>query len=502
MELSWRQRLVVVFVACVNAAAEVQSCRDGECALPLESDPSALSLLQTKAVKSQASKSAETRADAAGMPDDEGAMAPAPMPPMEPPKAPMAPPKKTTVMIMRHCVRTPGDDGIVAVPHHHEANDYAAYGKFPTFDAALNDCTTDGKIFVKSQGEWTVKQPSGSQDGIPLPVRAIGDHVARCRSTMDSFLAGFAPGLANPADLEVTIDRLPFRWGKSPACAAKKLSAEDALKAQQDYIDANPPPPGYYETMQQLYNLLGKGTAGDWTKEPCKAGLGYGPSYPDPRVNHSIDMMPVGACQAATHLVSLLGTEAANNMTVAWGRLGKDGNPDGLGKFSLLNAYHDHIWFTNPTAAAWRAAALSKAFAGNLEAAEPGTTMYFGRKSNILEFAGVVGLSWPTTPFANYTKSGSWLRLDREGDMITASYHFPNQNAIGENGSMSWVPAVFASTGKPTISVEEYMALTNKNTIPECAVGNECPNLPGCWKWPDGVRPNTTEEIDPDEDVA
>jgi len=326
--------------------------------------------------------------------------------------------------------------------------------------------------------------------------------VARCKSTMDNFLKGFSPGLTEE-QLSVTIDRLPFRWGKSDACMAKKLSDADALKAQQDYIDANPVPDDYHHAMRDLYELLGKGKAGDWTKEPCKAGLGYGPSYPDPRVNRGIAMQPVGACQAATHLISQLGTEHANNMTVAWGRLGDHG----LGKFGILCAYHDHVWFTNPTAAAWRAAALTRDVASKLEEAEAGTTMYFGRKSNILELAGVLGIWWPTQP-KNVTKTGSWLRFDREGDTISASYEFPLENAVGSNGAMTSVPVYFTKNGKSSISFAEYKELGEQNTIAECAHGNECPNLPGCTNPNDrgyNMKPGdevVDEEFDPDEDDA
>jgi len=430
-------------------------------------------------------------------------MAPTEKPTMAPTMAPKPtmPPKKTSVIIMRHCVRTPGNDGIRAVPHHHFINDYAS-AKFPTFDAAANFCTPAGSVLVETQGKWTK-----AQNGIPLPLRAIGDHVARCRSTMDNFLKGFSPGL-DKEQLSVTLDRLPFRWGKSPACEKKKLSDADALKAQQDYIDANPVPEGYNHAMKDLYELLGKGTAGDWTKVPCKAGLGYGPSYPDPKVNRGIAMQPVGACQAATHLVSQLGTEKANGMEIAWGRLNKTVPFHSLSRFGILNAYHDHVWFTNPTSAAWRAAPLTRDVAEKLHKAEPGTTMYFGRKSNILELAGVLGLSWPTEPFSNTTKTGSWLRLDREGDTITASYHFPRHNEVGSDGSMSSVPVFFTKTGKDTISFAEYEELGKKNSIAECAHGNECPNLPGCWKNetqsadPAGATSDSGDAHDPDEDDA
>jgi len=467
-------------------AVDSEPCIDGNCALPPDLEASGLSLLQTAAGKHTQAAKVEKLAEGVKMA-----------------------PKKTSVIIMRHCVRTPGNDGIRAQPGFHTADDYAS-GKFPTFDAAANFCTPQGAKLVETQGKWIA-----AHNGIPLPVRAIGDHVARCKSTMDNFLKGFSPGLTKE-QLSVTIDRLPFRWGKSPACEAKKLSDVDALKAQQDYIDANAPPqPEYKDAMRALFHLLGEGKAGDWTNIACTAGVGYGPSYPDPKVNRGIAMQPVGACQAATHLLSLLATEQSNNMTVAWDRieLGQNNfwnslttNTE-LANFGILTAYHDHVWFTNPTSAAWRAAALTKDVTDKLGEAEPGTTMYFGRKSNILELSGVLGLWWGLQRL-NTTKTGSWLRLDREGDTISASYEFPFENEVGFNGSMTSVPAYFTKNNKSSMSFAEFKELGEKNSIAECAHGNECPNLPGCTNPKDPgfkLKPGDEipdDEFDPDEDDA
>jgi hypothetical protein len=368
---------------------------------------------------------------------------------------------KTTVIVMRHCVRATDADGMVLTPDH-AAPDYKYYDDYtsqpwPAFKAPAMWCLQRGEDILEAQGRWLK-----SHNSLPLPLRAIADNVPngqRDNVTMMQLLKGLD---FQPKDVSTSISNAPFGSSTAQECIKNIPSADAALKAMQNFIDANPPPLDYNEKMQSLYKAVGGSDpppkAGNWTSASCLAGGSpWSATLP----------MPVGACEVAAQMVE--------RMLMEWGGNGgpkvQPGNVDvsELPALMVLHSWYFYTWFAGHSLYQWMGASIARNVLDSVNKAEPGTTLFVGHDNNIMNMLGALELSWTPTPFPqNATLPGSMLRFDLEGGKVTASYTYVTDFS-SEDGAMSTVPAVFAHTSSSTSSLGDFQDLIEKNTIGACA---------------------------------
>lgn len=355
---------------------------------------------------------------------------------------------KTTVIVMRHCVRSMvGNQYIFARHGYYSQNNYTSQD-WPDFPVPAGHCLPRGEQRLKAQGRWLNRR-----GGLPLPVRAIADDLSdgqRDNVTMHRFLEGLDIGSSS---VTAQVNRLPFSKADTSACKEAEPKRKEWLAAMEASLDKATLPAGYHKQMQRLYQAMGEGTAGNWTGIPCTAILPKGAiAY------------PVGACQAAATLTERLFMEWGGGMDIGWGRVTAD---DILG-FLTLHTYHFFKWWTLPLTFRREGASMLREVSARLRAAEPGTTLLVGHDANMMMLNGALGLWWDAHPYTvNATLPGSMLRFDREGDTITASYTFV-ANYSNMDGEMLTVPARFGSSSSQ-ISLQDFEQLAEKGSVGSCA---------------------------------
>lgn len=355
---------------------------------------------------------------------------------------------KTTVIVMRHCVRsTPGNE--VDANHSYTYDNNYSHEAWPPFIAPAWYCLPRGEDIVEAQGKWFA-----SNGDLLLPLRAIADDVPvgqRDKVTMERFLKGLSLS-ANSVTSKV--NGLPFRPASTSSCTKARPTSEEMLDAMKVSLDHPALPAGYEEDMQLLYNALEAGVAQNWTGIPCTAALLGNEEMP----------MPAGACQAAAEFSERLLMEWGGGMNIGWGRIKADQLPDLL----RLHSFHFQKWFGLLEIAKWYGASIIRDVASRLNVAEAGTTLYVGHDSDIMMLNRALGLSWNAKPFpVNATLPGSMLRFDREGDTITASYMYV-ANFSNKDGVMLSVPALFNGSSN-NIAASAFARLAEQNSVEQCA---------------------------------
>jgi len=353
---------------------------------------------------------------------------------------------KTTVIVMRHCVRSTAVDSVEANPSYTYDNNYSSEA-WPAFSEPPMYCLPRGEEIIEAQGRWL-----SSKGGLPLPLRAIADDVPvgqRDKVTMERFLKG----LSIPANsVSSQVDGLPFRSASTPSCSQARPTLEEMLAAMKASLEHPSLPAGYEEDMQSLYKALQAGVAGNWTGIPCTATM-------DGNIP-----LPVGACQAAATFAERLLMEWGGGMDVGWGRVMADHVPALL----RLQSFHFQKWFGLLETLKWYGASTIRSVASRLAEAEAGTTLYVGHDSDIMMLNGALGLSWNAQPFpVNTTLPGGMLRFDREGDTITSSYMYV-VNFSSTDGVMLSVPALFNGSSH-NISASAFARLAEQNSVEQCA---------------------------------
>jgi hypothetical protein len=218
----------------------------------------------------------------------------------------------------------------------------------------------------------------------------------------------------------------------------------------------------YDSAMRFIHKTLGSGAAGNWTKYPCKAIVEEGQMFPT----------LAGGCNAAGNIIERINMEWGGGMPVAWGRMGAYDIPEMM----ILHDWQFWTKYATPGMAKWFGASITKVVADTLRAARGGTYLYVGHDTDITSLNANFGIGWDASPFpVNTTLPGSILRIERDGDEVSASYlHIANFSNM--DGAMVEEPALFGDQAKQ-IPFAELERLAKANIIPECAVPFDVPEV-------------------------
>eukprot|EP00747_Dinoflagellata_sp_TGD_P209731 gnl/TRDRNA2_/TRDRNA2_83107_c0_seq1.p1 gnl/TRDRNA2_/TRDRNA2_83107_c0~~gnl/TRDRNA2_/TRDRNA2_83107_c0_seq1.p1 ORF type:complete len:419 (-),score=68.68 gnl/TRDRNA2_/TRDRNA2_83107_c0_seq1:58-1314(-) len=356
------------------------------------------------------------------------------------------PDTKTTVLVMRHCVRSTHENGIHDLKQYTFYNNYSE-NPWPPFKVAPMYCLQRGLDIVEGSGKWFKEHVV-----LPEPLQVIADDCERDNLTARSFLAGFGQTLEQA---RFTVDAGPFIAAKSPDCPA--LSKNDVHSALSKQLDTFPKPSSFSELLAEVQAAMGVGAAQNWTSVECTVAEDLEWPYLQ------------GACQAASEFVERFIMEWGGGMSVGWGHVQLDRLPVLL----KLHAWFRQVVCAAPEIVATSQASISRAILAALEA-EKGTTVFVGHDTQLNALSGALNLAWNAHPFpANATLPGSVLRFEREGDTIRASYFFVT-NFSDSTGSMTTVPVSFLGSSateddKTAVSVTDFRELVEKGSIAACA---------------------------------
>lgn len=361
--------------------------------------------------------------------------------------------KKSTVIIMRHCLRsTPGN--LVDAEPKFKFDDNYSKDPWPQWSVPAYHCLPRGEDIIESQGRWW-----GSKGGFRKPLRVVADLLQedngqRDNVTMHRFLAGLGASSFDVSDVSVSLDHGPFAPVDTPECQRARPSAEELMASSQEHMKANPPPAGYDAQLKRLVEVLGEGVAGsDWPSLPCNYS-----------VRDSGLPIPSGGCNGAAAFAERLLMEwGSGDIKVGWGNLKLEEIP----KLFMLEMWYFYNWFAPELVSRYFGASIIRSVLSGLD--DEGTTIYVGHDSDMMKLKGAVGLVWDPEPFpSNSTLPGSMLRLDRDGDQVTASYVYVG-NFSSNSGEMLSVPARFQPSNTSTLSLAELLSRLKEGSIEACA---------------------------------
>lgn len=357
----------------------------------------------------------------------------------------------STLVLMRHCARgcqnkgyfkTLGVDGKL---QRGDADMFSSQ-KWPNSVPDSLDCLPRGEQLVKAQGSWM--KASG---GLPAPLRVLSDTIGRDTSTAAAFLQGYGE-----SDAEVKKNGDVFmEHFTNPMCfmsadGASMMESAEALQA------ANPQTPEYKRSEQELFDALGAGSAGDWTKDGCKLLPMGAIKLP----------YPVGACQVASALWERLMMQWAGGYPLGFGKV----NASQVIKWNVLHSWYMALGWSAPETFKIFGASMARTVAEKLMSSPEGTDFLLGHDTNMLMLAGALGLSWDPKPYAvKATTPGSMLRFDRQGANVKASFYYV-KDFSSDDGEMASVPGTFESTGTDTISMETFKRMLYDGSNEHCSI--------------------------------
>lgn len=364
--------------------------------------------------------------------------------------------KKTTVLMMRHCLRDMPEKGIYDVQGLDYFNNYSQTPWAPFLNkekpVPAFYCLDRGEKIVEEQGEWLKKNGN-----LPSPITAIADTCQRDDVTAHAFLRGL--GVDANSDTFFT-NHFPFDNGKNktltPDC--KTLTAAELFAAISAQRKMTPPPSNYAALVDQIYKVAGKGAAGDWTNTSCTLEA-------DPTVHWWAPF--IGGCNVANEFAERFLMEWGGGMAPGWGKL----NTTDIPKLLAVHAWYLRTSLFIPSVQKSEAASIAWAILETLEAGAQGTTNFVGHDTQQGGLSAALGLSWDPSPYAeSATIPGSMLRfdLDSGSDIVTMSYGFPED--YGKGGDMKFVPASFPGMKMPEgkVSMKDLRDIVTKGTDASC----------------------------------
>jgi len=328
---------------------------------------------------------------------------------------------ETTVIVMRHCVRSTPEDGISDVDGLPYFNNYSQ-ASWAAFDVPAYFCMPRGAELIASAGKWLAKYGS-----LPQPVQVIADDCERDWQTASSLLQGYENTSIGKAQQPFVIDSRPFKARVSADCP--KLSPTDARAAILQQMASIHPPEELDKMLAEMGEAMGEGAAGSWWQTGCQLA------------NESSELS--GACAAGSDFVERFLFQWGSGLPVAWGKLSASSIP------RLLAA---HSWFRDVTSAAppivrREQAPILRTVLSLLEASAAGTTIFVGHDTQLNALSGGIGLTWDPSPFPlNATLPGSFLRFTRSGDDVEVTYSY-HANFSSVEAPMRTVPASFVEGG-------------------------------------------------------
>lgn len=356
--------------------------------------------------------------------------------------------KRTTVLVMRHCVRSTEDEGIFAVPNHTFYDNYSSQ-PWASFGNEPMACLDRGLEIIRAQGKWLAQGGN-----LPQPVRVFADTVSRDEETGKALLDGL--GLpANRGSLMVDDSIFYVKGGCNMTYEERALALDGCVAAQPRGIE-------FAAMEQKLVDILGVGDAGNWRlREPC--GM------------MSTDTgAPAGACQAASSFAERLFMEWGGGMKVGWGKIDADKLPE----IMKLHTWYRTVKGACKAVVAKEQASIVSAVMKTL-ADGRGTMVYAGHDTQMNALQGLLGLTWRPSPWPdNPTMPGSALRFDREGDTVSVSYVYV-KNYSETTGAMETVNVEVAGSDR---ALPHMISMAALKTLVENGADAGCVTpLP---KWP------------------
>jgi hypothetical protein len=352
---------------------------------------------------------------------------------------------KTTVLVMRHCVRSTPEGGISDIPGLPYYNNYSNI-PWPSFGVEDYFCLPRGIRIVEGSGKW-LKQ----HGDLPMPLQVVADNIERDNVTAHALLSG----LAQRHKYSFSISEKPF--GAAPGC--KKLSSAEfvkAIAAQRKAVAMEETE--YSNLITSLASVLqAEGPAANWHQSECA-------------LNPS-SLALEGSCAAASDFTERFLLEWGGGLKVAWNRLKVEKLPALL----KIHAWYRMIMDSTPRIVAREQASIIRAVAEALNGPagkSGGTRIFVGHDTQLNALSGALGLTWsPGSYPVNATIPGSALRFDSDGDSISVSYLVPaNFSHEGDAmGSMKSVPATFFESGTNAVSVQSFQRLVSEGSVPACA---------------------------------
>lgn len=356
----------------------------------------------------------------------------------------------STLIVMRHCARGCNERGAIkmVINGSFKFKNVNEFAPRPWPNQGVSEamaCLPRGAELIEAQGNF-LKQSGG----LPAPVRSLADTPSRDTVTRARFLKGLGLGNGGAVNNPVFIQR------GSPLCERNWPSMTQMMDSAHRHSQANSPPPGYYEAMHELYELIGEGSVGDWTKNSCtQHSLG----------RHHIPF-PAGNCNAASVLWEFFMMQWAGGKQIGWGLFDKSK----VIQFNKLHSYWMWLLWGVPDMYKYMGPSFARFVADRVLVAEEGTDLLVGHDTNMIMLKGALGLSWEPEPYAgNATLPGSLLRFDRHGTKVKASYWFL-KDFSNTDGVMESVPARFALTGSEIIGIEEFYQLLMHGSSSQCSI--------------------------------
>uniref|UniRef100_A0A7S1F0D2 Acid phosphatase n=1 Tax=Noctiluca scintillans TaxID=2966 RepID=A0A7S1F0D2_NOCSC len=343
---------------------------------------------------------------------------------------------RTTVLLMRHCVRSVPDSGVYAVAGFKYYNNYSATA-WPAFDIPSEYCSSRGEQLAKGSGQWFK-----GHSPLTEPVRVIADNLERNNISGRAFLTGYGQDVTENNFL---VDGSSF----DPASTCDFYSHSEIAAFRQEQYEANPrPEPWTSQMMRKLYDVLGEGVAGNWTAVSCKTNNESG----------FID----GSCSGASGFVERMLMNWGSGLPVAWDRFQSWELPQLLN----LNTWYRYVVFTVPKVVAKSDSSILRNVHETFQAGQAGTTVFVGHARQLNAF-NALGVSWDAAPYpVNASLPSSVLRLELEGGFVTGSYLFVT-NFTDETGDMTAVPVRFGTEER--VPIARFADLLTSGSDVSCA---------------------------------
>jgi len=362
--------------------------------------------------------------------------------------------KKTSVLMMRHCVRSMPEDGVYANPELKYFNNYSAK-PWPEFKVPDMHCTANGKKLIVDQSKWLKENGN-----LPLPMHVIADDCERDDVTGHALLeglgmtAGIDGTTFKTAGINGTFN--PYEYNKTAAaCLVSNADIKAAIQAQ---LETYPMPSNFAPLFAKIFNVSGKGVAGDWTTSGCEVT--------DDAISDHWWAPIVGGCNVANEFTERFMMEWGNDMKVGWGHL----EPSEIKELLVVHGWYLTVALNAFKLQKVKASSIAWAILDALEAGEQGTTAFVGHDTQQGGLNGALGISWDPSPWPiNATTPGSALRFDKDGDSDTVSVSYVFNNDLS-GVDMQSVPVTFPGFKAGTITMKGLRDLVQKNIVEACAL--------------------------------
>lgn len=366
---------------------------------------------------------------------------------------------RSTVIVMRHCVRSTDDGTLFGRPNLTHFDNYS-HTSWPEFPVPAMYCLPRGADIIVGEGKWLK-----AHGQLHEPIRVIADACERDNVTAKSLMRGL--GLNSTAQ-SFLISGDPFNHKDDSTCHMEKNARAAAVRRR--VASASRDEAMYAELMQQVYNITGNGAAGNWTNISCAVDNTTG--------------FQEGNCMLASEFTERLLMEWGGDMSIGWGH--SLASPENIPRLLQLHAWYREVNDAVLVIDRTHSASIARAVLESLD--KGGTTIFVGHDSQLDGLKSIMGLGWDASPFpANVTLPGSMLRFQRDGAKVTASYIFV-PNFTDDSGDMEIAPAQWALRSGDADASAGEACMADMRQMTTAKFEASCANpLP---KWEEHLQPD------------